>query len=173
MEKSNSRYSGIKILTSILLASSIAHAYDTPLIAQANGPQSPNMAKQSMPGANTPQALDPKLASKPGAVAPAVTPANNEVQLPKQLEGVVTVQEFKKYLEYQNSLRNQPEIKVLNDKIMVHVKEMQALQAELETLRKKALESNPGAKEVGDKIQKALQKSAPPMTSAPIPTKKP
>lgn len=174
MENLTSRSVGICMLASILLAPSIAHAFQTPVIAQANITMAPPNGAPSMPvaAASAPLAADAKLAPKPAASAPGLTASKaQEVTLPKQLEGVVSVAEFKKYLEYQNSLRNQPEIRVLNDKIMVHVKEMQVLQAELETLRKKALESNPGAKEVGEKIQKALQKSAPPMTTAPIPVK--
>jgi hypothetical protein len=171
MEMLKSRSIRIIILASFLLAPNFACAFQIPVIAQANIAPASSMSKQPMPAAIAPQAPAGKLAPKLGSSAPAPAAPIQEAPLPKYLEGVVTVEEFKKYVEYQTYLRNQPEIKILNDKIMVHVKEMQVLQAELEVLRKKALESDLGAKEVGDKIQKALEKVGPSKTAAPMATK--
>jgi hypothetical protein len=95
------------------------------------------------------------------STAPAGTPAyttqaNAVVSLvPKHLDGVVTEEEFKSYLAFQNKLRDEPKVKALNEKIISLVGEMQKLQVELDAARKTALDSDPKAKAVGDKIAKA------------------
>ena len=180
MENLKSRSISFSILAIGLFSSTYAHALETPVIVQekVSATQKPQAsatpeAMKSMPVAVSSQSPQGTLTKNVVGVAgvqptaPNPSTTNQGFSIPKALEGVVTVEEFKKYLEYQTALRNQPEVKILNDKIMVHVKEMQVLQGELDVLRKKAMESNPGAKEVGDKIQNALRKAAPPQTTAP------
>jgi hypothetical protein len=98
-----------------------------------------------------------KVPTTAPAGTPPYTPQANAVVslVPKHLDGVVTEEEFKSYLAFQNKLRDEPKVKALNEKIMSLVGEMQKLQVELDAARKTALDSDPKAKAVGDKIAKA------------------
>lgn len=98
----------------------------------------------------------------PVAASPAVpAPAAPELSVPPNLQHVVTAAEFHTYIEFQQQLRNDEAIRELNDRILVHVQELQKLQLQLNALRDKALARNPAAKAIGDRIQQALSPQGP------------
>ncbi len=95
----------------------------------------------------------PNVATGPSAAAPAAARGGG---VPANLQGVVTAEEFQKYLAFQQQLRSDPGIKEVNDRIMQHVQELQKLQTSLNRLRDAALAANPDAKAISDRIQDAL-----------------
>lgn len=92
--------------------------------------------------------------------AAAITPAKGPITLPPNLVGVVTPDEFQKYMDAQVRLRADPVIKGLEDKIKVHMESMQKIQTELNAARAKALAADPQAKAAADKITEATRSRA-------------
>lgn len=95
----------------------------------------------------TPAAANP--AALPGATAPKIMP----LQLPKALEGVITQEEFESYIKFQQSLRENPDIKALTDQIRAKRAEMFDLQKKQQATMQTELESHPDIKAIVDKIK--------------------
>jgi len=93
---------------------------------------------------------------------PSATPASPPVALPLSafmpaaIQGVVTPEEFGRYLSFLSDARSNPEIKDLNTQMAEHMRAMQEIQAKIEIARKKILDSDPAMKVIGDKIQAAI-----------------
>src|SRR5580658_276659 len=106
----------------------------------------------------TPAAAAP--AAKP-AVAPAPAPASvnppgpkvTPLQLPKALEGVVTLDEFTALIKFQQGLRENPDIAAINTQIRGKMTEITELQKQAQAVQQKELEAHPDIKAISDKIK--------------------
>jgi hypothetical protein len=107
-------------------------------------------------GADSPT---PAVAPVAPAVAPAAAPAAaptpkvTPLQLPKALEGVVTLEEFTSLVKFQQGLRENPEIVALNQQIRGKMNEMIELQKQAQAVQQKELEAHPDIKAISDKIK--------------------
>jgi hypothetical protein len=104
-------------------------------------------------GADSPT---PPVAPAAPAVAPApapVAPKAMPLQLPKALEGVVTLDEFTALVKFQQGLRENPEIVALNKQIRGKMNEMIELQKQAQAVQQKELEAHPDIKAISDKIK--------------------
>ncbi len=112
------------------------------------------------------------VAAGGAAAAPAVAPTPTPTpRLPKALEGVVDQDEFTAYIKFVQGLKEDPEIKALNDEIRGKMAEMTALQKKVQAAQLKALAAHPDIQAIVDKIKKGRPK--PPVVQAPSPTPKP
>jgi hypothetical protein len=115
----------------------------------------------------------PAVAPAPGVAntppAPKVTP----LQLPKALEGVVTLDEFTALVKFQQGLRENPEIMALNKQIRGKMNEMIELQKQAQAVQQKELEAHPDIKAISDKIK--AHRPKPPFAGPrpPMPTMAP
>jgi hypothetical protein len=120
-------------------------------------------------GADAPSA--PPTVVAPAAPAAAVTPAPGPkvmpLQLPKALEGVVTLEEFTALVKFQQTTRAQPEIVALNEQIRAKLNEVIALRKQAQAAQQKAIDANPDIKAIADKIK--AHTSRPPMPPGAAP----
>jgi hypothetical protein len=94
----------------------------------------------------------PVVAPAPAA-ALAQRPTPTPLQLPKALEGVVTLEEFTALVKFQQGLRENPEIVALNQQIRGKMNEMIALQKQAQAVQQKELDAHPDIKAISDKIK--------------------
>jgi hypothetical protein len=99
----------------------------------------------------------------------APTPKVAPLQLPRALEGVVTLEEFTALIKFQQGLRENPEISALNQQIRAKMAEVTELQKQAQAVQQKELEAHPDIKAISDKIKSHRPK--PPM--APVGAPKP
>jgi len=120
-----------------------------------------------------PPPVAPAMPAAAPATAPAGAPAPGPkvmpLQLPKALEGVVTLEEFTSLVKFQQGLRENPEIVALNQQIRGKMNEMLELQKKAQAVQQKELEAHPDIKAISDKIK--AHRPKPPM--APVPPPKP
>src|SRR5450631_4091816 len=111
-------------------------------------------------GADTPAAQPAKAAPGAAVAAPAAAPAPHVVplQLPRALEGFVTLEEYTTYVKFQQGLRDDPEIKATSLQIRAKMNEMLELQKKVQQAQQKAIEANPEIKAIYDKIVKSKPK---------------
>jgi hypothetical protein len=114
-------------------------------------------ADSPTPSPATAAAATPAASAPAAAPAPKVTP----LQLPKALEGVITQQEFEAYIKFQQDLRENPEIKALNDQIRAKRNEMFDLQKKSQAAVQATLEAHPDIKAIADKIKAHNTRPAP------------
>jgi hypothetical protein len=120
-------------------------------------------------GADAPTPV-PTAAAKPAAIAPAAAPAVAPkvapLLLPKQLEGVITQEEFETYIKFQQEMRENPDIKAINNQIREKRIEMIDLQKKSQAAVQAQIDAHPDIKVITDKI-KAHNNARPPMSVAP------
>jgi hypothetical protein len=120
-------------------------------------------------GADTPPAQPTTAAPSATAAAPAPTsaaalPPHNQPlppALPRSLDGIVTQDEFTAFVKFQQSLREDPEIKELNGQIRAKMIEMSELQKKVQLAQQRAIEAHPDIKAIADKIAKSRQRPQP------------
>jgi hypothetical protein len=111
----------------------------------------------------------PVVAPAP-TVAPAPAPKVMPIQLPKALEGVVTLDEFTALVKFQQGLKENPEIITLNQQIRGKMNEMIELQKQAQAVQQKELEAHPDIKAISDKIKAHRPKPPAPPGLAPKPS---
>lgn len=130
--------------------------------------------------ASAPAATPAVVPAAAPAGAPVATPTPRVItpQLPKALEGIVTQDEFAAFVKFQQGLREDPDIKALNDQIRAKMNEMVDLRKKVQLAQQKAIEAHPDIKAIADKMMKARQKGPltapgaavkPPVAPAPAP----
>jgi hypothetical protein len=130
-------------------------------------------------GADSPTpAVAPAVAPAPapGVAAAPAAPKVTPLQLPKALEGVVTLDEFTALVKFQQGLRMNPEIVALNQQIRGKMNEMIELRKQAQAVQQKELEAHPDIKAISDKIKAYRPKPpAPPVAGSkpPMPTTAP
>jgi hypothetical protein len=125
----------------------------------------------SLCAADSPPPAAPATPAVAPATAPAGAPAPGPkvmpIQLPKALEGVVTLEEFTSLVKFQQGLRENPEIVALNQQIRAKMNEMIDLQKKAQAVQQKELEAHPDIKAISDKIKSHRPK--PPAAAVPPP----
>lgn len=170
----------IRNLSRFALAASLCAAASLPAPAQTATPStSPSSLPvpthtstvPMIPGG--PPTVMPAPGSSPNSLYPAGSATSNPqiLQLPKFLEGVITLDEYRAYQKFQQSLSDDPAIKDLNTRIIAQVYQLRLMQAEMSKLRMKANTDNPEMKAIGDKMQQAMRAHTqmPMMSGAPTP----
>jgi hypothetical protein len=127
---------------------------------------------QTQPSAPALAAITPApqsaVAPKAQAQPPVLVPTPGQVALPHNLEGVVTLDEYKRYLSFNAKLRDDPSMKALYAQLMEHSQAIQKLQSQMNEARLKAQESDPEVKSVEERILKAMRANMGPPAGAPI-----
>jgi len=120
-----------------------------------------------------PSGGDPTSPSKlvPGKapVAPPGSPVRlgeSGVMPTPAFNSMISSEDFSKYSAFQQQLNQDPAIKALNEKVSVHIREIQLLQAEANALRDKLISANPEIAAIRDKIAIAMRAHA---SNGPIP----
>ncbi len=85
---------------------------------------------------------------------------------PPMLQGVVSPEEYRDYIEFQHQLDDDPAIKELNAKIVEVTKELRQLRVESSTLREKLTGANPKIEAIREKLISAMR---PHFGSGPVP----
>jgi hypothetical protein len=111
-----------------------------------------------LPGADAPTSAPTTASPSPAAGAPATaatvpTPSPKPPMLPKPLEGVITQEEFETYIKFQQHVREDPDMKALNDQIIAKRKEVYELQKKAQAAVQAMIEANPEIKAIADKIK--------------------
>jgi hypothetical protein len=120
-------------------------------------------------GADTPTAAPAPAASPAAAPAPAAKPTPKVVPftLPKNLEGIVTLEEYEHYVKFTSTLMQQPEIKALNEQARAKMAELTDIRKQLMAAQQKAFDADPGVKATFDKIRKGKPRPAVDAAAAP------
>jgi uncharacterized coiled-coil DUF342 family protein len=92
------------------------------------------------------------------------------------LAGIITPEEYRTYVEFQQHLNDDPAIREMNAKIAEAAKELQRLRAEAGAVRERLTDANWEIKTIRDKIMSVMRPragSGPSPMPAPIPTPAP
>jgi hypothetical protein len=125
-------------------------------------------------GADAPTSAPTAATPSPAAGAPAVvtqptpTPRVAPLVLPKPLEGVITQEEFETYVKFQKQVREDPDMKALNDQILAKRKEMVELQKKAQAAVQAMIEANPEIKAIADKIKAHNSRPMPALAPRPV-----
>jgi hypothetical protein len=109
-------------------------------------------------GADTPAATPAPVASPAANAVPAPGPKIVPFTLPKNLEGVVTLEEYTSYFKFMQSLQQDPEIKALNDQARAKMAEFNELRKQSGAAQQKAINANPEIKAIIDRMRKGKPK---------------
>jgi hypothetical protein len=101
----------------------------------------------------------------PGGSTPLTPPT---ITLPKYLEGVITLEQLRAFMKFQQEVNEQPEIKELLAKLAAQTQQVRLMQSELSKARAKALTDNAEMKAIADKMQGAMRaRTSMPFAPAP------
>lgn len=122
----------------------------------------------------------PTTSAKPaqdgGAPVPAPRPTmfgSSATMFPPMLEGIISPEEYRKYIAFQQHINEDPALKELDAKISDHLKELRRLRAEATAVREKLISANPEVMAIRDKISGAVMHLLPSTGSTlmPVPVK--
>lgn len=84
-------------------------------------------------------------------------------------EGIISHEEYRKYVTFQEHVDEDPAIKELNAEITGHMKEVRRLRAQTNAMREKLISANPEIKAIRDKISGAVIRFSTGARSMPMP----
>jgi hypothetical protein len=89
------------------------------------------------------------------------------------LEGIISAEEYRKYVTFQQHINEDPALKELDAKISDHLKELRRLRAEATAVRERLISANPEVMAIRDKISGAVMHLLPGTGSTlmPMPVK--
>ena len=108
------------------------------------------------------------IAGAPVTAATVPTPTPKPLVLPKPLEGVITQEEFETYVKFQQQVREDPDMKALNDQIIAKRKEVYELQKKAQAAVQAMIEANPEIKAIADKIKAHNSRPMPAPAPRPV-----
>ena len=116
------------------------------------------------------QSITPKSTGSPSPAAqpPGVGGSSITVSgMPTpMLQGVISADENKAYMAFQQQINEDPAIKELNAKVAKLTKEIQQVRGDIYATREKLIAANPEMKKIQDKIMASMQSR---MNNGPIP----
>ena len=89
---------------------------------------------------------------------------------PPMLEGVISHEEYRKYVAYQQQISADPALKELEARIEDQIKELRRLRAEATAAREKLISANPEIMAIRDKINGVMMHFGPSPGSKFMPT---